>query len=44
MGGGAVSVNVSVVECVRVMTTGVGEGVPGRNVNGVGTPLGRLVG
>jgi hypothetical protein len=39
-----VSVNVRVAECVRVTTTGVGDGVPGRNVSGVGMPLGTLVG
>jgi hypothetical protein len=38
------SVCVSVVEFVRVITMGVGEGVPGKNVRGVGAPLGRLVG
>lgn len=44
IGGGAVSVNVCVVDFVRVTTTGVGDGVPGRNVSGVGTPLGTVVG
>jgi hypothetical protein len=33
-----------VVEWVRVTTTGVGVGVPGRNVIGVGIPLGNGVG
>jgi hypothetical protein len=43
-GVGGSSVRVSVVEWVRVTTTGVGVGVPGRKVIGVGMPFGSRVG